>query len=225
MKKIGILGGLGPESTAAYYEYITQEYYRKYGDYAYPEIIIYSMNFKEVIDVGYEAPEQIKNVIESLHKAGADFVVAACNSIHIVYDEVAKDISIPWFSIIDAAAEEIKESNITKVGVLGTVFTMSKGFYTKGLARHQIESVVPSAEDQETVNNIIFKELITNTVTEESRQAVLKIIDKLIAQGAQAIVLGCTELPFLIKQEDLDVKVINTTVVHAQKTLQMALAD
>lgn len=225
MKKIGIIGGLGPESTAAYYEYITQEYYRIYGDYAYPEIIIYSMNFKEIIDVGYEAPEQIKNAIESLHKAGADFVVAACNSIHIVYDEVAKDISIPWFSIIDAASEEIKENNITKVGVLGTIFTMSKGFYTKGLARHQIESVVPSDEDQEIVSNIIFKELITNTVTEESRQIVLKIIDKLIAQGAQAIVLGCTELPFLIKDEDVDVKVINTTVIHAQKTLQMALAE
>lgn len=225
MKKIGIIGGLGPESTAAYYEYITQEYYRIYGDYAYPEIIIYSMNFKEIIDVGYEAPEQIKNAIESLHKAGADFVVAACNSIHIVYDEVSENISIPWFSIIDAASEEIKENNITKVGVLGTIFTMSKGFYTKGLARHQIESVVPSDEDQEIVSNIIFKELITNTVTEESRQIVLKIIDKLIAQGAQAIVLGCTELPFLIKDEDVDVKVINTTVIHAQKTLQMALAE
>lgn len=225
MKKIGIIGGLGPESTAAYYEYITQEYYRIYGDYAYPEIIIYSMNFKEIIDVGYEAPEQIKNAIESLYKAGADFVVAACNSIHIVYDEVSENISIPWFSIIDAASEEIKENNITKVGVLGTIFTMSKGFYTKGLARHQIESVVPSDEDQKIVSNIIFKELITNTVTEESRQIVLKIIDKLIAQGAQAIVLGCTELPFLIKDEDVDVKIINTTVIHAQKTLQMALAE
>ena len=225
MKKIGIIGGLGPESTAAYYEYITQEYYRIYGDYAYPEIIIYSLNFKEIIDVGYEAPERIKDAIESLHKAGADFVVAACNSIHIVFDEVAKDISIPWFSIIDAAAQEIKECNITKVGVLGTIFTMSKGFYTKGLAKHQIEGIVPSDEDQKTVSNIIFKELITNTVNEDSRQAVLKIIDKLIAKGAQAIVLGCTELPFLIKEEDVDVKVINTTIVHAKKTLEMALAE
>jgi len=225
MKKIGILGGLGPESTAAYYEYITQEYYRTYGDYAYPEIIIYSLNFKEIIDVGYEAPEQIKNAIESLHKAGADFVVAACNSIHIVFDEVSKDIPIPWFSIIDATAQEIKECNITKVGLLGTIFTMGKDFYKKGLAQHQIETIVPSDEDQKTVSNIIFKELITNKVTEDSRQTVFKIIDKLIAQGAQAIVLGCTELPFLIKEDDVDVKVINTTVVHAKKTLEMALAE
>ena len=225
MKKIGILGGLGPESTASYYEYITQEYYRKYGDYAYPEIIIYSLNFQEIIDVGYESPARIKDAIESLHKAGADFVVAACNSIHIVFDEVSKNIPIPWFSIIDAAAQEIKESNISKVGVLGTIFTMSKDFYKKGLAKHQIESIVPSDEDQKIVSNIIFKELITNKVNEDSRQIVLKIIDKLIAKGAQGIVLGCTELPFLIKEGDIDVKLINTTTIHAQKTLDMALAD
>jgi len=133
MKKIGILGGLGPESTVSYYLYIVHEYYRRFSDYNYPEIIIYSLNFKKFIDAGYESAEEIRAAINKLSIAGADFVVAACNSVHIVFDEVSKDIPIPWISIIDAAGEEIKKNGIKKAGLLGTIFTMSKGFYAKGL--------------------------------------------------------------------------------------------
>ena len=223
MKKIGVLGGLGPESTIAYYEYITREYYRRHGDYAYPEIIIYSLNFQEFIDAGYELAGKIKTAIECLHKAGADFVVASCNSVHIVFEEVSKDIPIPWLSIIDATVEEIKKNNITKVGLLGTIFTMSKDFYKKGLSRYQIETIVPSDEDQAKVSRIIYDELVRNEIRDDSRQAVLQIIEKLKQQGVQGIILGCTELPFLIKQEDVDIKVFNTAVIHAQKCLNTAM--
>ena len=223
MKKIGILGGLGPESTMAYYEYITREYYKKYNNYAYPEIIIYSLNFKEFIDARYEAAEKIKAAIKNLHRAGADFVIAACNSIHIVYEEVSKNISIPWISIIDATAEEIKKGDMNKVGLLGTIFTMSKGFYKKGLSQHCIETIVPSTDDQKKINNIIYKELVLNELRDESRCMILKIIEKLKRKGAQGIVLGCTELPFLIKQEDVNIKIFNTTIIHAQKALDFAL--
>ena len=223
MKKIGILGGLGPESTMAYYEYITREYYKKYNNYAYPEIIIYSLNFKEFIDARYEAAEKIKAAIKNLHRAGADFVIAACNSIHIVYEEVSKNIPISWLSIIDVTAEEIKKNDINKVGLLGTIFTMGKGFYEKGLSQHCIETIVPSTDDQKKINNIIYKELVLNELRDESRCMILKIIEKLKRKGAQGIVLGCTELPFLIKQEDVSIKIFNTTTIHAQKALDFAL--
>ena len=225
MKKIGILGGLGPESTMAYYEYITREYYKKYNNYAYPEIIIYSLNFKEFIDARYEAAEKIKAAIKNLHRAGADFVIAACNSIHIVYEEVSKSIPIPWLSIIDATAEEIKKNDINKIGLLGTIFTMGKGFYEKGLSQHNIETIVPSADDQKKINNIIYKELVLNELRGESRCIILKIIEKLNRKGAQGIVLGCTELPFLIKQEDVNIKIFNTTIIHAQKALDFAFEE
>ena len=156
MKKIGILGGLGPESTIAYYEYITRKYYEKYGNYQYPEIIIYSFSFEEFIDQEYEMADKVKNAIISLHKAGADFVVAACNSVHIVYDRIANELPIPWISIIDAAAEEIQKEHLKKVGLLGTIFTMGKDFYKKGLLKQGIEAIAPDADDQKRINEIIY---------------------------------------------------------------------
>ncbi len=225
MKRIGILGGLGPESTAVYYEYITREYYRRYGNYSYPEIIIYSLSFQEFIDTGYEAAGKVKTAIGNLHKAGADFVIAACNSIHIVFEEVSGNIPIPWFSIIDATAQEIKKNNIKKVGLLGTIFTMSKDFYSKGLARHHIETITPSVEDRQKINNIIYKELVLNEIRDDSRQVIVEIIRNLSQKGAEGVVLGCTELPFLIKQKDTSAKVFDTTTIHTRKALQIALGE
>lgn len=222
MKKIGILGGLGPESTVSYYLYIIHKYHETHKDFAYPEIIIYSLNFSEFIEAGYALPEKIKSAVLKLHAAGADFVVAACNSVHIVYDEIKDSLPVPWISIIDAAGEEIKKCGLKKIGLLGTIFTMSKGFYEKGLARMGIETVVPDERDMETVNGIIYGELVKNEVRDESRLGVLNIIDRLVKKGAEGIVLGCTELPFLIKQSDTPVKVFDTTAIHAQKALDLA---
>jgi len=223
MKKIGILGGLGPESTVSYYLYIVHEYYRRFSDYNYPEIIIYSLNFKKFIDAGYESAEEIKSAINKLSIAGADFVVAACNSVHIVFDEVSKDIPIPRISIIDAAGEEIKKNGIKKAGLLGTIFTMSKGFYAKGLERMGIETIIPDMPDMKRVNEIIYNELVRNEVREESRVEMLGIIDRLVQKGAEGIILGCTELPFLIRQSDTPVKIFDTTQIHSKKALDTAL--
>jgi len=223
MKKIGILGGLGPESTISFYLHIIHKYEEEYKNFAYPEIIIYSLNFQRFINAGYEIPDEVKTAIGKLHHAGADFAVAACNSVHIVYDKIKDDLPIPWISIIDVTGEEIKKAGIQKVGLLGTVFTMSKGFYKKGLAGMGIETIIPETEEMETVNNIIYRELVKNEVKKESRLKVLKIIENLASKGAEGIVLGCTELPFLIKQSDAAVKVFDTTAIHAQRTLKIAL--
>ena len=223
MKTIGILGGLGPESTCEYYRYITRKYYETYSDYAYPEIIIYSVSFSKFIDRGYEAADDVRAAIEKLYRAGADFVVAACNSIHIVFDEVSGDIPIPWISIMDVVAGQIKKEHNKKVGLLGTIFTMSKDFYHKALNEHGIETITPDSKTQKKVNEIIFNELVRGIVREESKHFIMECINELHQNGAQGIVLGCTELPFLIRQKDTNLPVFDSTALHAQKALDLAL--
>ena len=224
MKRIGILGGLGPESTAAYYQHITRAYYDRRGDYAYPEILIYSVNFQDYIDNGYEVPESVRDAICALARAGADFVVAACNSVHIVYEQLHEALPIPWVSIMDATAEQVKTVGLKRIGLLGTVFTMGKGFYQRAFERHGLETLVPAQDSQRTVNDIIYGELVRAQVRPESKQAVRGCIDELRQSGAEGIVLGCTELPFLIQQADSTLPVFDTTAIHAQKALELALA-
>jgi len=224
MKTIGILGGLGPESTAAYYETITRAYHELRGDYSYPPIIVYSLSFQPYIDAGYDLPAETLDAIERLAVAGADFVVAACNSVHLVYDEIAPEVSVPWVSIMDATAEEILEAGMRKVGLLGTRFTMTKGFFGRALTERGIETITPEAEgDIETVNRIIYDELVLNVVEDGSREAVLEVAGRLARRGAEGIVLGCTELPFLVRQSDTDTPVFDTTAIHCHKALSIAV--
>lgn len=225
MKTIGILGGLGPESTIEYYRYITRTYYETRQDYNYPEIIIYSLTFAPFINCGYECAPDVEAAIAGLARAGADFVVAACNSVHIVYDQVSPRTPIPWVSIIDVTAEAVRNAGIRTVGLLGTVFTMGRGFYQTGLARHGIETLVPDADDQQLVSNIIYAELVRNVRTQTSRENVLACARKLRRKGAEAVVLGCTELPFLIRPEHTDIPLFDTTALHAQKALDLALEE
>ena len=223
MKTIGILGGLGPESTCEFYRYITRKYYETFGDYSYPEIIIYSVRFSKFIDCEYEAAGEVKKAIEKLYRAGADFVVAACNTIHIVYEEVSGDIPIPWISIMDTVAEQIKKGKISKVGLMGTIYTMTADFYHRTLDRYGIETITPGGEAQKRINDIIYGELVTGTIRDESKCFVLECIDDLRKKGAGGIILGCTELPFLIQQKDISLPVFDSTVVHAHKALELAL--
>ena len=225
MKRIGILGGLGPESTAAYYNYITRTYYELHQDYRYPEILIYSLCFQDYIGAHYQKAGQIKEAIERLHRAGADFVVAACNSIHVVYDVLCDDLPIPWISIMDATAEQITKEQRRKVALLGTIYTMGGDFYPKALARHGLETITPDQASQQRINDIIYGELVKAEVTPASKAFVLDCIEGLARNGAEGVVLGCTELPFLIQQADTDVRVYDTTAIHAQKALDLALAD
>jgi len=222
-KRIGILGGLGPESTAAYYQYITRAYYEAHQDFYYPEIIIYSLCFQDYIGVHYKHADDVKEVIGRMAAAGADFVVAACNSVHVIYDEICDDLPIPWISIMDATAERIKQDGHTKVALLGTIYTMGGDFFQRAFARHGLETVTPEPSAQERINDIIYGELVKAEVTDPSRQYVLGVIDDLAKQGAQGVVLGCTELPFLIQQPHTQVLVYDTTAIHAQKALDLAL--
>lgn len=228
-KTIGILGGLSPESTITYYEYVTRTYHERFGDYGYPEILIHSVSFQEFMDWQKEdewnrIAEKIIERIVSLHRGGADFGLIASNTMHVVFDEVQKRSPMPLISIIDATVEAIEEEGFDTVGLLGTAFTMSRNFYKKNLLRHSIRTLVPEAEDQEYINRVIYEELINGRVFPESRKGFLRIIKDLKKRGAQGVILGCTEIPLLIGEEDVDIKLFNTTIIHAEKALNCAIS-
>lgn len=228
-KKIGILGGVSPESTVTYYEYITQKYTKRYRNHSYPEIIIYSVGLQEFIDWQYQerwdliADKMIK-VFRALEKAGADFGLIAANTLHIVFDEVQREISIPLINIIEVTAEAIKKEEIETVGLLGTIFTMSKDFYKAGLEARGISTLVPDRKDQEFVNRVIYEELIRGFVKPESKKGYIRVVKKLKEKGAEGIVLGCTEIPLLIKEKDCGVRLYDTTLIHAEKALNYTIS-
>ena len=228
-KKIGILGGLSPESTSAYYEYITREYTKRYGNYGYPEIIIYSVNFQEFVDWQSQdqwdlAADKMIEAFRRLEKAGADFGLIASNTMHVVFDKVQGEISVPLINIIEATAEVIKEEGAKKVGLLGTLFTMNKDFYKAGLEARGIITLVPDRKDQEFVNSVIYEELTRGLIKPGSRQGYIKVVKKLKEKGAEGVVLGCTEIPLLIKEEDCGVRLYDTTIIHAEKALKYAIS-
>jgi len=226
-KKIGILGGLTPESTVTYYMHIVHRYHELHGDHGYPETIIYGASFQQFEDWMNEEDwdsieKELLKGLKVLKRAGADFAVIATNTMHILFDELQKQIDMPLISIVEATAEAIKDEGFNKVGLIGTQFSMTKPFYRKGLKKHGIDVVIPSKEDRDYIVKVIFEELSIGKLIEESRQGYLEIIDKLVAEGAEGIVLGCTEIPLLIRQEDTEVKVFDTATVHAEKALQYA---
>ena len=227
-KKIGILGGLTPESTVTYYMHIVHRYQELYGDHGYPECFIYGVSFQKYED--WMKKEDWDSIEDNLLKGlkvletvGADISVIATNTMHLLFDKLQSRIQMPLISIIDAVAESINEAGFRKVGLLGTQFTMNHPFYQKGLNRFNIEAIVPRQPDQDFILQVIFDELSKGILHEGSRQGFLKIIDKLVDQGAEGVVLGCTEIPLLVRQQDTDVRIFDTSTIHAEKALQQAI--
>ena len=164
MKKIGILGGMSPESTVLYYEHITRAYTARFGDYGYPEILIYSVNFQKFVNWQHngqwdEAIGEMAGALERLRLAGADFGLIATNTMHIVFEEVQRAVRMPLLSIVEATAGAVREAGLQSVGLLGTVFTMKERFFRDGLERSGITVLVPEPEDQRQVNDVIYQEL------------------------------------------------------------------
>ncbi len=230
-RKIGILGGMSPESTTAYYEHITRRYTAQYGDYGYPEILIYSVNFQRYVEWQREgrwdeAAAAMADALERLRLAGADFGLIATNTMHIVFDRVQAAVRMPLLSIVDATALGIREAGARTVGLLGTVFTMRERFFRDGLNRHGIGVLVPEAEeDQQRMNRIIFVELCRGEVRPESRTFFLETMESLGRRGVEGIVLGCTEIPLLVREGDSKWPLFNTTLLHAERALQEAVGD
>ena len=228
-KRIGILGGMSPESTTIYYEYITRTYRERFGDHGYPEILILSVSFQEFMDWMREdrwdlITEKIVEGLTHLHKGGADFGLIATNTMHAVFDEVEKRSPMPLISIVDATAEEVRKERLQVVGLLGSTFTMGGDFYKKKLLSYSIDTIVPGKKDQEYVNRVIFEELVNGQILQSSRKGFIRIIEDLKDRGVQGVILGCTEIPLLVREEDVDVKLFDTTVIHAEKALNYAIS-
>ena len=227
-KKIGILGGLSPESTVIYYKRIVRRYQQMFGDHSYPEVIIYSVSFQRFIDRMAEEKwdeimEEMVNAILSLSAAGADFAVIATNTMHIIFDKVQKKSPIPLISIIEATAEAIKKEGMDTVGLLGTRFTMEKEFYKKELANYGVKTLIPEKENRIYIDKVVFENLCGGIIKPDSRKKFLRIIRDLVQRGAQGIVLGCTEIPLLINQQHTSVKLFDTATIHADNALKLAI--
>jgi aspartate racemase len=227
-RTIGILGGMSPESTSVYYEHITREYTARHADFGYREILIYSVNFQRYVDwqrqgLWAEAAGAMVEALERLRLAGADFGVIATNTMHIVFEQVQAAVGMPLLSIVDATAQAIRDAGLRSVGLLGTVFTMRERFFREGLSRRGMEVLVPQDGDQDRINEVIYQELCRGEIRPESRAKFLDIIEALRERGAQGVVLGCTEIPLLVRPEDCRLPLFNTTILHAERALEYAL--
>jgi aspartate racemase len=219
---------MSPESTVEYYQYITRTYTERFGDYGYPEIIIYSVSFQPYVDWPNQdrwdlVAQGLSEAAQKLEAAGADFIVIATNTMHLVFNQVQASVNVPMLSLLDAVGDAILARGIETVGLLGTRFTMEKSFYQDALTRKGITVLVPDEEDREYINTVIYDELVVGQIRDESRAGYLAIINELAARGVEGVILGCTEIPLLVSEEDAGMPLFDTTVIHAEAALNYAL--
>lgn len=228
MKTIGLIGGMSWESTVTYYRIINETIKDRLGGLHSAKCILYSVDFDEIEryqssgEWGKSAAVLVE-AAQALEKAGADFIVICTNTMHKVAPDISERIHIPILHIADMTAIALKKAAIRTVGLLGTKYTMLEDFYKAVLMDNDIEVVIPDNEDIETVNRIIYDELCLGIISEESKNTYLKIISKLSKEGAQGIILGCTEIGLLIKQSDTDIPIFDTTLIHAEQAALEAI--
>ncbi|GGL51224.1 aspartate/glutamate racemase family protein [Sporolactobacillus putidus] len=228
MKTIGLIGGLSWESTAEYYRYINMSVQKEMGGLHSAKCFMYSFDFDEIAALQRagewgKATDLMVQAAVKLEIAGADALVICTNTMHKMAPEVQDAVSIPLIHIADAAAKAIQKQGLTKVGLLGTQFTMEQDFYKNRLMEYGISTIIPDEEDRLVIHNIIFQELCQGIYSPSSKEKYLQIIEKLVSQGAEGIVLGCTEIPLLIKQQDCSLPVFDTTSIHATEAASFAL--
>ena len=228
MRTIGLIGGMSWESTVPYYRVINETVRARLGGLHSAKIILYSVDFHEIErlqDAGDwpEAGRRLAQVARSLELAGADCIVLCTNTMHRVAPAIEEAVAIPFFHIADPTAEEIKRTGLVRVGLLGTRFTMEQAFYRQRLQDlHDIDVVVPDDADRETVHRVIYDELCVGKVLDSSRGHYRRIITRLVEGGAQAVILGCTEISMLVGPADSPVPVFDTTSLHARKVAEWA---
>ncbi|WP_019415348.1 aspartate/glutamate racemase family protein [Paenisporosarcina sp. TG20] len=230
MKTIGLIGGMSFESSVEYYRLINEEVKSKLGGLHSAKCILYSVDFYEIQRYQAEgdwesAGNLLGDVALILEKAGADFILLCTNTMHKVVELVEKKITIPILHIADATANQIKKSGVSKVGLLGTKYTMEQDFYKSRIESNGISVLVPSAEERDGVNRVIFEELVLGNIKQSSRDYYKQVIQRLIDNGAEGIILGCTEIGLLVKQEDSQVPIFDTTVIHAIASVTKALEE
>ena len=228
MKTIGLIGGMSYESTIPYYKIINDEVNKALGGIHSAKVVLYSVDFDEIesrqrSNDWDECGQILKNAAISLEKAGADIILICTNTMHKVFQDVQAGVKVPVLHIAKATASKLIESNVKKVALLGTIYTMTQDFYKSVLIESGLEVVIPDDIQMQEINRIIFEELCKGKIVDSSREYFSKVIDSLKAKGAQAVILGCTEIGLLVTEDKSALKVFDTTVIHAKAAVEAAL--
>jgi aspartate racemase len=229
MKTIGLIGGMSWESSLEYYRIINQQVKKRLGGLHSAKSLMFSVDFDEIEKLQHqgnwsEATEIMIDAAKRVEKGGADFVVICTNTMHRMADDVQSSIKIPLLHIADATAEKIKDRGLRKVGLLGTKFTMEQDFYKGRLViNHGLDILVPDERERLIIHEIIYTELCLGKIDQGSKSKFVAIINRLITNGIEAVILGCTEIPLLVHQEDVTVPLFDTTRIHAESAVEYAL--
>jgi len=231
MKVIGLIGGMSWNSTLEYYRIINESSNRRLGGLHSVRLVLYNLDFDEIQRAQHEGRwDEITRVLvdagNAVKRAGADFLVICTNTMHKVAGDVEEKVGLPLLHIVDVTGDAIRERGLHRIGLLGTRFVMKEPFYQERLRdRFAIELVVPREEDIDTIHRIIYNELCEGKIKASSRSVCVDIISRLVNEGAEGIVLGCTELPLLIQPSDIDAPIFNTTRLHAEAAVNLALVE
>ncbi len=231
MKIIGLIGGMSWESSLEYYRIINERIKEKLGGLHSAKSLMYSVDFEEVEKLQQqgkwdEATKLMIDAAKKLERGGADFVVICTNTMHKMAEEMQQSIKIPILHIVDSTAEKIKAAGYKKIGLLGTKFTMEEDFYRGRLTeKYKLEVLIPDEAERQDVHDVIYKELCLGITQQNSKNRFKTIIDNLLKRGAEAVILGCTEIPLLIKQKDVSIPLFDTTRIHAESAVDFALSD
>jgi aspartate racemase len=229
MKTIGLIGGMSWESSIEYYRIINQTVSERLGGVHSAKSLMYFFDFAAIEALQREGnwdqmTQEMINAAQTLEQGGADLLLICTNTMHRMAEEVQAAMNIPLLHIADAAAQAIKAQNIHTIGLLGTRFTMEGNFYRLRLQeKHGLKVLIPSETDRETVHRVIYDELVKGQLRDSSRETFIKIIESLKAQGAQGVILGCTEIPLLVKSSNVDIPLFDTMTIHAQAAVDITL--
>jgi aspartate racemase len=230
MKTIGLIGGTSWESTLEYYRILNQETQKRMGNNHSARILLYSVDFNDVercITAGNmdELSKLLCDAAQKIEQGGADCLLICANTMHMLAPAIQSQIKIPLVHIATATLQKVKENNFTKIGLLGTKPTMEMDFYKNIFKEKGVDVVIPNTEDRQFIHDTIFKELFSGELNETTRKRFLIIMENLVSQGAQGIILGCTEIPLLIKQEHTSIPLFDTTYIHACAGVDFALSE
>ena len=222
LKTIGLIGGMSWESTVTYYKIINETVKEKLGGLHSAKCILYSVDFQEIEECQSngnweKSGEILGEAAYNLEKAGADFIVICTNTMHKVVNQIKEKISVPILHIAEMTAEKILEKGLKNIALLGTKYTMEQDFYKSKLIEKGINVIIPDKNDIEIINEVIYDELCLGTINSDSKKKFLEIVDKLRSKGAEGIILGCTEIGLLIKNEDTDIPLFDTAIIHAEQ--------
>ena len=228
LKIIGLIGGMSWESTVTYYKIINEVIKEKLGGLHSAKCVLYSLDFQEIEECQAsgnweKSGEILGEAAYNLEKAGADFIVICTNTMHKVVNQIKEKISIPILHIAEMTAEKILEKGLKNIALLGTKYTMEQDFYKSKLIEKGINVIIPDKNDIEIINEVIYDELCLGTINSDSKKKFLEIVDKLRSKGAEGIILGCTEIGLLIKNEDTDVPLFDTAIIHAEQAAMYSI--